>query len=269
MGTFRIKASRFFKKNGSVMLLGTGIAGMFSSLILAAKGAVPAKEALDELHKKLGESDEEMTKSKILWEEFKTAAPYYAPSAGAFLLGAGCAVGSYKMESSRAAALAGVVDIAQSRLVGLEKAAMEVVDEKTMQEIKNKVAENMVKNDPPGKDILKQCEEARMLYSTEEIPGDGRTLFRLGINGRYFRSSREEILRAVKRISDRLSTEMWVSLNEFQYELGLSNTDDGEYLGFSVDDGIDVDWGVTLTPNGEPCQVVEFIDELTPYKLYT
>ena len=81
--------------------------------------------------------------------------------------------------------------------------------------------------------------------------------------------SREEILRAVKRISDRLSTEMWISLNELQYELGLSNTDDGEILGFTVDEGIDVDWGVTLTPNGEPCQVVEFTNELMQYHLYS
>lgn len=269
MGKFKFKASRFFKRNGSLILLCSGIGGMFSSVILAAKEAPKAKDALDELHKELGESDAEMSKAKIFWEEFKVAAPFYAPSAGAFLLGAGCTVGSYKIESGKAAALAGVVDIAQGRLIGLEKAAMEVVDEKTMKEIKNKMAENMVKNDPPGKDILKACEEAKQKFLTEEIPGDGRSLFRLGVNGRYFRSSREEILRAVKRISDRLSTEMWISLNEFQYELGLSNTDDGEILGFTVDEGIDVDWGVTLTPNGEPCQVVEFTNELMQYHLYS
>ena len=81
--------------------------------------------------------------------------------------------------------------------------------------------------------------------------------------GRYFRSNSEIIGKAEKRITERLFTEMWISLNEFYWELGLPPVDVGEDLGFNVDDGIDIDTsGSTRLPDGTTVTIMRYVPQI-------
>lgn len=53
--------------------------------------------------------------------------------------------------------------------------------------------------------------------------------------------------------------EMYVTLNDFYYELGLDGTKMGDMLGWSIDKGyIDLAFSSQLDANGTPCLVIDY-----------
>ena len=53
--------------------------------------------------------------------------------------------------------------------------------------------------------------------------------------------------------------EMFISLNDFYYEIGLSNTKLGDDLGWNVSEGlIDLKFSSQLTDDGTPCVVMDY-----------
>ena len=53
---------------------------------------------------------------------------------------------------------------------------------------------------------------------------------------------------------------MYVSLNDFFSELGLSHTDLGDDLGWNIDGGkIEVDFSSQIADHGTPCLVVGYL----------
>ena len=63
--------------------------------------------------------------------------------------------------------------------------------------------------------------------------------------------------------------DMYCSLNDFYDEIGLSHTDMGDELGWSIEDGLlDIDFGSQITDDGEPCIVLHY--NISPkYNYYT
>ena len=60
-------------------------------------------------------------------------------------------------------------------------------------------------------------------------------------------------------INYRLNVEMYMSLNDFYYELGLKPTRLGDELGWNINDGlIEVNFSSQLTEDGEPCLVMDY-----------
>ena len=54
-------------------------------------------------------------------------------------------------------------------------------------------------------------------------------------------------------------SEMYISLNELYYELGLRCTEQGNELGFNINDGlIDIDFSAILSDDERPCVVLSY-----------
>lgn len=250
-------AGRVIDKYSPEILIGCGLVGFATTCMLVAHEAPIAKEELDDLHAKLGESDEEISKAKIIFEEAKTVLPIYAPSIISGVMSCGCILGSYRISSKRTAALATAYEFANSSLIEYQNKVVEKLGEKKEKEIRHEISEDKIKKNPPPEDY--KSSYGGINGGKEEVYTDGLYLFYDNYTGRYLRSNSEIIAKAEKRITERLFTEMWVSLNEFYWELGVGPTDAGDDFGFNVDDGIDIDISEsTKLPDGTTVTIMKY-----------
>lgn len=227
------------KKNSPVILTAVGITGMVTSTVLAVK-ATPL--ALDLISEAEFEKGEELTKKEVIKATWKP----YMPAVGTAVFSIACIIGANSIHMRRSAALATAYKLSQSALHEFKEKAVEVVGEKKVSEIKQKVNQDKVDKDPVSK--------------TEVIITDkGKTLMYDTISGRYFESSIEEINKIVNELNRDMLSDMYISLNQFYSAIGLQHTKAGYDLGWQCDKGlIEVDFGATIANDGRPCITIDF-----------
>ena len=245
------KVGRALDKHSPSILTGLGIASGVTTVVLVAKKAPIVKERLDELHVELAERDEDLSKTKILWEELKVAAPIYAPAIITGVTSVSCILGSDRISYKRTAALATAYEISQKNLLDYKAKAKELLGEKKVEKIESEIAKDILDSKP---DIVDE-------KGNEVIIEDGKMLCYDKMSGRYFRSSPEIIRKAEAKLNKQLISEMYVSLNDFYFELGLSGTSIGDQLGWNIDEIIDITFNSILAPNDQPCLVIEYLVE--------
>lgn len=243
--------SKVINKHSPEILIGCGLVGFATTCVLVAHEAPIAKERLDDLHRELGNSDEEISKTRVIFEEAKTVLPVYAPSIISGVVSCGCVLGAYRITSKRTAALATAYELANSSLIEYQKKVVEKLGEKKEAEIRHEMHEDSIKKDQ---------EEGR--YSNELVYTDGMTTFK-DFAGRYFRSNVDKVRRAEKVVAERLFTEMYVPLNDFYWELGIGPTPIGDDLYFKVDHGIEVVMDPIKGENGETITFLDFMSRPT------
>ena len=123
---------------------------------------------------------------------------------------------------------------------------VETIGEKKEQSIRDAVAKDkMEKNPVSNREVV--------------ILERGNTLCFDTVSGRYFKSDIEKIKKAVNELNLRMRDEMYISLNEFYYEIGLNGTSIGDELGWNIDQGyIDLSFSSQLADDGTPCLVIEY-----------
>lgn len=91
------------------------------------------------------------------------------------------------------------------------------------------------------------------------ITEKGNTLCYDVVSGRYFRSDIDKIKKAENELNHRMISEMYISLNEFYYEVGLPRTSIGDELGWNIDGGlIGLEFSSQLAEDGTPCLVIDY-----------
>lgn len=239
-----IKATqKAIAKHSPEILTGVGIAGMITSGVLAVRATPKALTLIEERHVDLGlEQGEKLPPVEVV----KTTWKCYVPAVLTGLTSAVCLIGANSVHARRTAALATAYKLSETALTEYQERVIEEIGEKKERIIRDKVAEKSIKNDPvTNHEVI--------------ITGKGSTLCYDGTFGRYFRSDIDTIKKAVNKINRSLVTDMYVSLNEFYDEIGLSHTNIGDDLGWNFDDGqIDVDFSSQLAEDGTPCLVIRY-----------
>lgn len=240
---------KFVTKYSPEILIGCGLVGFGTTCVLVAHEAPIAKEKLDELHIELGKSEEEITKTRVIFEEAKTVLPIYAPSIISGVVSCGCILGSYRISSKRTAAIATAYELANSSLIEYQRKVVEKLGEKKEAELRHEINEEKLQKNPPPEQLTNE-----LVYTD-----DGCTLF-TDFTGRYFRTNIDTARRAEKTISDRLKTEMYVPYNDFWWELGCGTKPIGDYLYFTVEKGIEMVFDYIKAPDGSSCTVIDFMN---------
>lgn len=226
-------------KHSPDILTGIGIAGMLTTIVMAVK-ATPKAMAL------IGEAEEEKSDFLTKTETVKVAWKTYIPAAITATVSTACLIGASSVNARRNAVLATAYSLSESALTEYKEKVLETVGEKKEKEISDKVAKECLVKNPIG---------SNEVIITEK----GDTLCYDGASGRYFKSDIDKIKRAEHELNRRLLSEMYISLNDFYYELGLRPTKLGDELGWNLDDGsIDLDFSSQLAEDGTPCLVVRY-----------
>lgn len=222
------------------ILVGIGIAGMITTTVLAVKATPKALKLIREKEEELGV--EKLTAG----ETVKTAWKCYIPAVATCALSTACIIGSSTVHTKRNAAIAAAYELSQKALVDYKDAVIETIGEKKEQVVKEKIAEKRLKEDPVSKkEVI--------------LTGKGSTLCYESLSGRYFESDMESIKHAVNVLNAQMLDDMYVSLNDFYDLIGLSYTDMGEKLGWSIDDGlVETSFSAKTTDDGQLCLVLDY-----------
>lgn len=221
------------------ILTGVGIAGMVATTVLAIKATPKALRLLDEAE---NEKEDELTAG----EKIKACWKCYIPTAVTGATSIACLVGASSVHTRRNAALAAAYTLSDSALREYREKVVETIGEKKEKVVKDAIAKEKIEKDP---------------VTTKEVivTEKGDTLCYDGIFGRYFKSDMESIKRAINKINRQIVCDMYVSLNEFYDELGLSHVPIGDDLGWNIDDGqIEIDFSSQLAEDGTPCLVIGY-----------
>lgn len=229
----------FADKHSPEILLGFGIGGMVSTVVLSVAATPKAIKAMDEKKKN--------TKKKLTtWEVVKTSWKYYIP---AFLTGAAsiaCLIGSNTVHCKRNAALATAYALSESTLKRYSEKVVETIGEKKERQIREKVSEDIISEHPVDK-------------SKVVIASNGETLCYDPISDTYFMSDMNRIQKAVNDINLKLRDEMYIPLNDFYCELGLGNAKCGDLLGWYIEKGyLEVKFDTQLSKDGRPALVMMY-----------
>lgn len=231
---------RLSVKHAPGILTGLGISGMFG----AAIGAVMATpQAL----RNIEAEKERLDVAKLTPKEtVKVTYKCYLPSVITGVSSAVCIVCGHRLHARRNAAIATAFSLQEIAMSEYKNKVREVVGEKKEQEIRDEINKDRMDKVP---------------YRSSEvfITPLGETLFLDVMSKRYFKSDINRVRAIINDINRRLLSEMYISLNELYYELGLASTKQGELLGWHVDDGlIELDISAHLSEDDTPCLVLDY-----------
>ncbi len=234
------KASSVIKKCTPEILTGIGIAGMVTTTVLAVRATPKAVILLEE--KKEKENVDKLTAK----ETVKTTYKCYIPAVIVGAASIGCLVGASSVNARRNAALAAAYTLSESTLKDYQEKVIETIGEKKEQSVRDAVSKDKMEKDPvTNREVL--------------ITGKGKTLCYDTVSGRYFECDIDLIKKAEAKLNLRLREEMFISLNDFYYEIGLTSVRLGDDLGWNIDNGyIELDFSSQLAEDGRPCLVVDY-----------
>lgn len=227
------------KKHSPEILTGIGIAGMITTTVMAVKATPKALILIEEKKKEIGD---ELTPV----ETIQTTWFCYIPAAATAIVSVACLVGASSANVRRNAALATAYTLSESALKEYQEKVIEHIGEKKEREVRDAIAKDRIERDPLSN---------REVFITDK----GNTLCYDAISGRYFKSDIDKIKKAENELNRQMINDMYVSLNDFYYEIGLSNTSIGDDLGWNIDEGlIDLYFSSQLADDGTPCLVLNY-----------
>lgn len=229
-------------KHSPEILLGIGIAGMFTSIALAVKATPKALKQLEE-------KKEELDKDKLtVGETIKATWKCYIPAAITSATSTMCLIGSNSVQARRTAAIATAYKLSETALAEYKEKVVETIGEKKEKLLREEIASE--------KATHQNSSESRVY-----ITGGGSTLCMDPISMRLFESDINAIKRAQNEINEKMlvSPFGYASLNEFYEELGLEPTSQGDDMGWNVSTGkVKIDIGAGLTKDDRPCIVLDY-----------
>ena len=234
-------AGRVLTKYSPGILTGIGIAGMIGATFMAVE-ATPKALYLIETKKEESEV-EELTPV----ETIKTCWKCYIPATLTTVVSAACLIGASTVSAKRNAALATAYSISEAALREYQEKVVEVVGEKKEKAVRDAVAKDQIERDPVTKSEV------------VIIDSNSNTLCYEPLSGRYFKSTIDKIKKAEIKLDRQMIQEMYVSLNDFYWEIGLDGTDLGDKMGWNLSKGyMDLSFSSQLADDGTPCAVIVY-----------
>lgn len=227
------------KKHSPEILTGIGIAGMVTATVMAVQATPKALILIEE------KKEEDAIEKLPPIDTIKTTWKCYIPTVITSGISVLCLICACSVNARHHAALAAAYAISESSLKEYQEKVIETVGEKKEQSIRDSIAKDKIEQNPVQNNGI-------------IITGKGDTLCYDILFGRYFKSDIDKIKKAENELNRKMLDEMYISLNDFYYELGLSSVSAGDDLGWNVnrDRFIELIFSSQLTEDNTPCLVV-------------
>lgn len=244
-------------KRSPEILMGIGIAGMVATTVMAVHATPKALILIDNEKQRINQQlyDEAKAKGHAECarvdrlkpvEVVKTTWLCYLPAAITGGVSVACLIGANSVNARRNAALATAYTLSESALKEYQEKVVETIGEKKEQSVRDAIAKDKLDQNP-------------VINHEVIITDKGNTLCFDAVSGRYFKSDIEKLKKAVNELNRRMRDEMYISLNEFYYEIGLNGIGIGDELGWNIDNGyIEPDFSSQLAEDGTPCLVIGY-----------
>lgn len=241
---------RATEKHSPEILTGIGIAGMITTTVLAVKATPKALLLIEETKEEkrvYDESDDEWVDEPLTkMEVVRTTWKCYIPAITTGTMSIICLIGASSVNYKRNAALATAYTLSETALKEYREKVIETIGEKKESQVRDAIAKDKIaKNPVVNKEII--------------ITEKGNTLCYDTISGRYFKSDIDKLRKIENELNRRMMDDVYITLNELYYEIGLNPTKLGEDLGWNINRGlIELRFSSQLTEDEEPCLVLDY-----------
>lgn len=262
-------ATRVIKKRSPEILTGLGIAGMVTTTVLAVKATPKALELIEEEKRKqncelLDEAEKngqdncaQINKLKPV-EVVKVAWKPYIPAVLLGTASAACLIGANSVHARRHAALYSAYKLSETALTEYKDKVKEIVPEKKVKEIKQKIAEDKVEK------VTKSEPDKKESKTNIIVSSDGDTWFIDPFTNGTFLSTTAKIDAAINRLNKQMMDEMYISLSDLYDELGIEHTSTSDFLGWFIDEGlIESDFSDAVVRDGKAYITMDFLKRPT------
>lgn len=231
------------RKHSPEILTALGIAGLTTAAVMAVKVTPKALEKVRQDSQKNHNGDRYAYTKK---EAIASAWRHYVPAVGVGVSSAACLIFATSTNLRRNAALATAYSISEATLRDYQAKTLEMVGSEKEHEIREAVTKERTERNP-------------IQSGNVFITGKGETLCYDPWSDRVFKSDPDAIVKAANALSREMLNSGYISLNDFYYEIGLTETKAGGQLGWKVDRGlIDPVFSGQLTQDQQPCIAVDF-----------
>lgn len=224
--------------NSPALLVGTAIAGVVATGVMAAKGGYNARGIIDNAEIA---SDEPLTfqeKAQLTWK------CYLIPGiTGASTVAS--VIGVHTIHNKRHAAMAGLYAVATTKLDDMQEEAERLLGPKKSQDMHDSITQRNVDRNPP------RNHEVMMLDGGTELCLDKWS-------GRYFMGSLPHIEKAFSEINLMLAQDGSCTLNDFYDYVGLPPIPMGYEFGWSGKGGVEPRLGKSNPTAPDGRAVIEF-----------
>lgn len=231
-------------KNSPAILTGLSVAGLLSTTIFAINATPKALKLLDseafERDPIMRYEDFSFTdKLKITWK-------LYLPAAAIGATTIACIIGANSVNAKRHAALATMYGITETAFKEYRSKVIETIGKNKELKVRDEISGDRIKKNPPGvNEII--------------FTGKGEILCYDSMSGRYFKGDIEQIRKSVNSLNKDLMTDMFISVNDLYYALGLAPTKLGRDMGWDLNQGLlEITFSSQLTEHDEPCLVLNY-----------
>lgn len=229
------------KKHSSDILQGIGIAGMVTTVIFAVH---TTPKALELIHKDSEENHDGDPNAYTKTEAVKSAWKCYIPAASMGIVSIMCLIGASSVNHKRNAALGAAYTLSETAFKEYRNKMINTIGEKKEKAVRDAIDKDHIQNNP---------------VKTNEIivTGKGQTLCFDVLSGRYFYSDIDKLRKAENELNRRMRDDMYITVNEFYSEIGLSDISIGNDIGWEINRGyINLSFSSQLTEDETPCLVV-------------
>lgn len=236
----------FLEKNSPYILTGLGCAGVISTAVMTGSASVKAYESVKAKESEIEGTEEfDQYKEHIFKERFMLTYRFFIPPVIMGATSIACIIGSQSINSKRHAALASLYSLTEATLENYQDKVKEQLSKAKVQKIHDDICEDKLLEHPKSKyDVHKTRFGDTLCYDVH--------------SGRYFTHDINKLKSIINDMRHDLMVDMWFSLNDFYYLIGLESIKVGDYLGWTIDDDINVVFSSKLTDTGEPCLVMDY-----------
>lgn len=219
------------KRNSPIILSSTAITGVVTTAYLAARASFHAQRRLNMLT-----VDAPLkTQAKEVWK-------LYIPAVASGAVTIFCIVGTTRVTNKRAAAAQAAFVLSERAYSEYRAKVVEEYGERRDQTIRDSIAEDRVRsNPPPAPGLL--------------VTGPGSVLCMELHTGRYFASDMETLRRAENDINARLVRQDSATLDDWYYLIGMQPTATSGDLGWNSDKLLSLEFTSSLDDVGRPVLV--------------
>lgn len=234
---------RLLSRKSPTVLTWLAVGGVFTTVGLAIK-ATPTAIILINREKYLRGDDSPLDYQTLFQLTWKLYLPTVASGLGTI----GCIIASNHINLRRNTALATLYTISEASIKEYQEKVIEMFGKNKGEKVRDEVLQDHLLADPVNPE--------RIIMTSH-----GSSLFYDELSGRYFRSDIDTIRRLQNDFNKELLDDMFKSLNDFYYIMGLEPTVLGRDVGWDANSGLlNIHFASKIALNDEPCIVLEYKD---------
>jgi len=233
-------AEKVVRSNSPAILTAIGISGTLTTAYLAARASFKAAEVIrveeDGKPPHFNEQERLKARAKLVWK-------LYIPAGVTAVATIGCLITATKIGNRKLAASMAAYSLSEKAFVEYKEKVVDQIGSRKEQAVRDEIAQDKVNQNPPSREV---------------ILGSGHVLCHEAHTGRYFESDMESLRKAVNDVNAKVLSEMWVTLSDFYYMIGLPRTSESSEFGWADGKLLALMFTTVLTPDSKPCLSFEY-----------